>query len=740
MTRAVSYFHTRCTLIAMSACAVCLGVQAQSAIVDASVSAGVGVVGHPQADRALFGQYNGLRSRDAVGLLSLDYSLRDQENGKWIDLTGSDILGDTRELNFVWKNPGFWKVTANYGELVRVDPNTLNTTLTGAGSATPQVQQTNQQGFLAPVGSGVDTDLKTKRTSVGLGLTKIITPSLKVQVDLKSENKEGVRAFGLGSICSSQLEFQLQDKGTNPAIISACTSTLMLPEPVNSNHSQIEARVSYALERLRFSVGYYGSYFSNSSTLLDTSGLSKGVKPNLPSVALSPDNQAHQLDLSGSYDLTGTTRGTFKLAWASASQNADFSNAGLIGPVVAANNPAVTYNSPDAKVITTLAKLGITSRPLPQLSLLGDLRYEDKDDQTPLFNYDLLGTNLLAKTQYATNHSLPNRKIQGKLQASWQFNHDYRGTLGLDQESIDRGTVTASSRVSGISALRQKTDETGVRAELRSQLADDLSGTVSVSSSQRNGSSWLQPNSGLGTDPKLSTYRRYLTGVTEGANPALGAVFSPTLADRQRDKLKLFADWQASEKLSLQFSAENGTDKFSAPNANGLRDTRMGQIGLDWSFALTDNWAVNGYLSQSTQTLNQAFYRGTVMAFDNTNLGASIGVSGKASSKVHLGASLSYMDDRSAYAQSPDASAPADVASTLAKTGGLPDINYSQTTLKLFADYALEKKSSVRIDLIHQRASVNDWAPLVYSDNSTVTQNQDQNVSYVGVTYIYQLP
>jgi len=713
MTRAVSPFHAQRTLVALAVCSVCLGVQAQSAIVDASVSAGVGVVGGTQADRALFGQYNGQRSRDTVGLLGLDYSLRDQENGKWIDLTGSDLIGDTRELNFVWKKPGVWKFTANYGELVRVDPNILKTSLTGAGSTTPQVAS----------GAASDIELKTKRTAVGLGLTKIITPALQLQLDLKSEKKEGTRALGLAYSCTLQ---------------QGVFCNLILPEPIDANHSQVEARVSYSLEKFRINLGYYGSYYSNNNAAINPTGFVTSSTLNQMPLALSPDNQAHQLDLSGSYDLTGTTRGTFKLAWASASQNADFSNAGLTGPVVSANNPAVTYSRPDAKVITTLAKLGITSRPLPQLSLLGDLRYEDKDDQTPLFNYDLLGTNLLAKTQYATNHSLPNRKIQGKLQASWQFNHDYRGTLGLDQESIDRGTVTASSLVSGISSLRQKTDETGVRAELRSQFADNLSGTVSVSSSQRNGSSWLQPNSGFGTDPGLSTYRRYLTGVTEGVNAALGTV--PTLADRQRDKLKLFADWQASEKLSLQFSAENGTDKFSAPNTNGLRDTRMGQIGLDWSFAMTTNWAVNGYLSQTTQTMNQAFYGGTVMAFDNTNLGASIGVSGKASSKVNVGGSLSYMNDRSVYAQSPDASAPADVASTLAKTGGLPDINYRQTTLKLFADFALEKKSSVRVDLIHQRASVNDWAPLVYSDNSTVTQNQDQNVSYVGVTYIYQLP
>jgi MtrB/PioB family decaheme-associated outer membrane protein len=281
--------------------------------------------------------------------------------------------------------------------------------------------------------------------------------------------------------------------------------------------------------------------------------------------------------------------------------------------------------------------------------------------------------------------------------------------------------------------LRQKTDEAGVRAELSRKFSDELSGSVGLSSSHRNGSSWLQPNPGA-------------TGVTAVTNFALGTVFMPTLADRQRDKVKLTADWQASEKVNFQFRAENGTDKFSAPTANGLRDSGMNQFGVDWSYALSDNWNVVGYLSQSNQTLNQSVYGGTVMAFENNSTGSSIGVTGKYSSKVNVGASLSYVDDRSAYAQSPDAAALPSVASQLALSGGLPDINYRQTAIKLYATYALEKKSSVRVDLMHQRTTVNDWTwgyngvPFTYSDKSTVEQRQNQYVSFLGVTYVYQLP
>jgi MtrB/PioB family decaheme-associated outer membrane protein len=368
-----------------------------------------------------------------------------------------------------------------------------------------------------------------------------------------------------------------------------------------------------------------------------------------------------------------------------------------------------------------MAKIGITSRPIPKLSLLADLRYEDKDDQTPLANYNIAGAGATAVS--ATNRDYSNKKIKGKLQASWQFTSDYRGTLGADYESIDRGAFTATSSVSGFIPLRQETTETGVRAELRRRLTNDLSGAISISSSKRDGSNWLQ---GSGS----------ATGVTEVADPATSlssAIFMPTLADRQRDKIKLFADWQPSEKLSLQFSAEEGKDKFSTPSTYGLHDTRMNQFSVDWGYALSDKWGLNGYVSQGLQTLNQSHPAGYVIAFDNTNSGVGFGFTGKLASKLLVGGNLSYVDDKSVYKQ------------TLVSSGGLPDVVYRQTALKLFGKYELEKGSSVRVDLVHQRVSVNDWAwdnngaQFAYSDGTTVTQSPNQTVSFIGVTYIHLL-
>jgi len=723
-----SRFHR--TLLALAVCAACAAVQAEPKPVETTVSVGLGAVSGSADDRALFGQYNGLRDHSAVGLLGIDYSLRKPDTSSWVDLRGSNLLGDTREINLIWKNPGSWKFTADYGELVRVEPNTVNTGLLGAGSTTPQVVS-------IAAGNGIDTELKTKRTSLGLGFTKIISPTVQLAVELKSENKDGARLFGIGMSCPSTIAPNCL--GTPGA--STSWATLMLPEPVNANHSQVEARLSYAFDKLRFNVGYYGSFYRNNNATLSATvpaslnnplgsllPLNAGLQGLLSQpLALTPDNQAQQLDLSGSYDFTNTTRATVKLGYTRASQTDNFAAAGLLNAPVGVTNLG-------AQVNTKLAKVGLTSRPIPKLSLIADVRYEGKDDQTPLALYNSEGV-----ASY-TNRDLSSRKTNGKLQASWQFSSDYRGTLGADYEAIDRSTFTATSAASGISALRQKTDETTVHLDLRRRMASDMSGTISVTRSRRSGSNWLKDNSGAG-----------LTEVLNPADPVSGlaatAIFMPTLADRQRDKIKLLSDWQPSEKLSLQFGIEGGRDTFNTLSSYGLQNARMNQLSVDGAYALSDAWSLNANVFRGVQTSNQARPAGYLMAFENTNLGAAIGATGKASEKLQVGANLSYVNDRNVYAQGLDSFAGADSIALLNATGGLPDVVFSQTALKLFGKYALEQKgASVRVDLVHQRNALNDWAwgysgiPFAYSDGTTLMQKPTQSVSFIGVTYIYLLP
>ncbi len=719
----------RPTALAMALMAALGATQTWAAdTVDSTVTVGGGIIIGDRGDRLLADQYNGLRTgQDGAVLLGAEYYRRIDDTGTTFRFNASDLLGESRELSLRWKQRGDWKLLLDYAQTVRRDPFVVNTGLAGAGTTTPTVNPLS-----GGPGTGSDLDLKVKRTALGMAFSKVVAQGLQLDVSLKGERKEGARLFGIGMTCPS-------------AVAPGCSGTtgittgwalLMLPEPIDAHHSQVEARLSYGTDRFSLSGGYYGSFYRNDhgslnpgvpDSLYNPLGtlfpLSTGLQSILSQpVALAPDNQAHQIDLGGTFKFDSRTRLNFKVSRAQATQNQDFTAAGLTG------GPA-GVTSLNGRVDTTRALLGVSSRPLPRLSLLGDVRWEERDDRTPLALYNVEGTETY------TNRRLPYKKLRGRLLGNYQFTTDVRGSLGVDSEAIDRGVFTASSAVAGITALRQKTDETSVHAELRGRVTDVMTGSIAVVSSRRDGSNWLRDNSGLG-----------VTEIPDPSVPGIGfdtGIFMPTLANRRRDKLRLNAEFQPSEGLSIQLSAEQGRDRLAAPGIYGVRRVGMNLATLDWDYAFNSRWSVNGYVSRGQQELDQARPSGVVLAYDNTSTSVGIGLSGKPSSQFEVGGTLALIDDLSTYAQSLTSTAAPTDAALLAATGGLPDIVFRQAQLKLFAKWTLDKRSAIRVDLVHQHAKWNDWAwsangaPFVYSDGTTINSRASQTASFIGVSYIY---
>ncbi|HSV35874.1 MAG TPA: MtrB/PioB family decaheme-associated outer membrane protein [Ramlibacter sp.] len=722
----------RLTLVALALLAIYAPAHGQGATVtESSATLGLGLASGDRGDRALFDQYNGLRpSANALGILGADYYRRDDERGTSVQFEARDLLSHGRELGFRWKRQGDWKFSADLRELTRRDPYTIDSGLRGAGTSTPQVIP-----LPGGPGTGTDFDLKTRRTALGVAYSKVISREWQLDASLRTEDKEGSRLFGIGMSCPSVIAPGC-GVGTGT---QAGWAVLMLPEPIDSNHSQAEARLTYAGERLRLSAGYYGSFYRNAigslnpvvpGSLYNPLGtllpLAPGLQPilNQP-VALPPDNQAHQLDLAGSYSFSRTTLLNFKLAYSRATQTGNFLGNGLTGAPPGRSDLG-------GKLATTLAQVGLTARPLPRLSLSGQVRYEHRDDDTPIALYNIEGTSTY------TNRQIPLTRASARAQAAYQLTPDWRAALAADVLHIDRGEFTPSSATAGLTALRRRTQDAGVRVELRRRMSEDLSGAVSVESRRRDGSHWLRDNSGLG-----------LTEVTDPSAPGAGfatGIFMPTLANRQRDKARLHLDWQPTESLSLQLSAEAGQDRYDTPSGYGLRRADMNQLAFDWNYVLNDKWSLNGYLSHGRQEFDQARPGAALLAFDNRANTLGIGVTGKPTSKLEVGGSLSYIDDRSVFAQALDATADGGSAALLAATGGLPDIVFRQTVLKVFGKYTLDKQSAVRLEVIHQRSRWNDWAwgyngtPFVYSDATTVHGKARQNVSFIGVTYIHRWP
>ena len=395
------------------------------------VSIGAAAVSGSPRERSLFGQYNGLRKEDAYLLLDADIVRRDEATGTWTMLYARDLGLDSREARVQWDRQGNFKIYGEYWQLARWYPRTVNTGLEGAGTTMPVVNA------LSAPGAGGNLDLKTERKRAGAGAEKWFGRHLLLEASFTNETKEGARLFGRGFTCPSGAA----PTGVCTALASGANqwALLMLPEPIDSTTRQFEFKATWLGERFSVTGGYYGSFYDNhngalvnsiNGNLVNGLGLPMGQGGGVPltaglrgilslPMALPPDNEAHQVYVSGNFAITPTTRANFKYAYTHATQNDDFLANGLTGAPAGVSNYGGVLN-------TTLAQLGITSRPWARLTLGANVRYEDRKDESPLQLYNIEGANRFINGTYSL------KKTNAKVEASYLMPGNVRGTLGVD--------------------------------------------------------------------------------------------------------------------------------------------------------------------------------------------------------------------------------------------------------------------------------------------------------------------
>jgi MtrB/PioB family decaheme-associated outer membrane protein len=699
---------------------------------DSSVSLGAGLATGSERDRSLFGQYNGLREHRGNLLLDLDYVNRDDATGMWTTLRGRNLGLETPEIGFSLQRQGDWRISADYNEIVHHEIRTINTGLLSAGTATPTVVR------ITPPGSGSDLNLEMKRKGIGLSGDKWITSGIQFETTFRNEDKDGARLWGRGYDCAAYVCTSTQNAANTKWAL------LMLPEPVNFNTKQIDAKLNFTSKKLFVSAGYYGSFFTNSNGNLTATvppqlngptGQLATLDPAAPGgtslqnvlqspVALPPDNRAHQFYVAGNYLWMPKLRSTFKLAYTHATQDEDFGANGFTGA------PTVQRTSLGGVLNTTLAQFGVTARPTNKLSLLGNVRYERKDDKTPIEQYNVQDT-----ARWNNSH-ISNRKFGGKLEAGYQLPANVRGTLGVDYERITRELPGLDVTVGGLSALRERTQEVTYRGELRRSISETVTGAIGASHSNRTGSDWYS----LSTIPAQ--------GLVYGGLYSRDAIYQRTgtfpynLADRKRDKVKGSVDWLPMQSLSLQFGAERANDTYDPPSENGLHKGGMTLFSLDAAYTLSDRWKFTGYGSIGDQTMREADRANYVADTKNRTTAFGIGISGKPTGVLEVGAGVSRVRDITKYGLTPDV---ATSANNIAQNAiGLPDVTFSETRYGVFTRYALGKKSDVRFDLARVITKLDEWSwgyngvPFVYSDGSTVGLNPHQQVTFASARYIYK--
>lgn len=679
-----------------------------------TVTLGVGFVSE---GNQRFGTYNGMTENGSHVIGEASILRRNDEAGTWLRFDARNIGLPSRELRVEHEKQGDWAYYFEYNQIPRVAPYDVHTNLVGAGDPA-QVHAANAANAALPRSTASESDFLTQRYKSTLGFTKLFGPQLEFAVKFQNEEKHGERIFGRGT--PSLQEF--------------------LAEPIDSSTRQIDATLAYLGQNWQLTGGYYGSFYSNHNPMLQVTGGAAGLA-TFSTIALPPDNQAHQFYVNGGYDFTRTTRATFKY-----SQMRAIQDDGFILPVRnAAPTAANTLtndsgrNSLGGLVDITLFQAGITSRPTRELSLLANYRYEDRNDKTDVAQYIFIAPPPAAGSS-TTGFNEPRslRTVNGKLEANYQLPAGYRLTGGVDYE--DKKRTMSGVRVVG---YRAETEEVSYRAELKRSLTDTVSGTLAFVSSERDGSHFinLRNSAGVLTPTTAQT-------LASGAL-AQGGLLQPVyIADRQRDKVKLLADWSPVDALSLQFVYEDSRDRYEdrdrTPQDVGARSGGAQLYSFDASYALNDNWKLNGYASAYTTRIKQGaindsptpdVYWAAAMKNIGTNIG--FGVKGKIGGKFEVGADLLWAEDNNEYRYS----GPANAAGV---NTSLPDIDSKQTAFKLYGTYAYDKNTTIRLDYTRDKRTTNDWTwngvngnPYTYTDGTWLYQDPNETVHFIGVSMQY---
>jgi MtrB/PioB family decaheme-associated outer membrane protein len=678
-------------------------------------------LGYWTEDRPRLGTYDGMRESGAYGLLDGRITTRDERTGTWFLLDARNLGLETRGLRAEWLRQGNLGLFLEYDRTPRDEPYTVFTAAQGIGTVTQRVP--------AFVGAGLGgLELGTVREAFGGGASKILGGGYDFRVNFKSEDKTGDRLWG---------------RGGAPEFAA---------EPINSTTRQLEAVLAYTGKQLQVQGGYYGSWYTNRNEMLttarfDAAGATVAGSPFFLSLPL--DNEAHQWFAGGGYNFGERTRGTFKLAHTKATQNEQIPvGAGLI---LAPSAPA----SLDGRIDTTLMQVGVTSRTTDALSWLASLRSYESDEKTPQRRIVETDPACPTTSSCVDNTPLDFRTVSAKLEATYRLTRELSMTGGLEQIDQQRevpvGTLTPAGDIQRWVPWRADVEETIWRVELRRSLAERLNGRIAYLHSARDGSEYTVAAAGTPPD-----------------DPPLNNLINPIhVADRDRDKVRLMLDWAPLEALTLTFNVEHAKDEYGHTEARpfGLREGTARVYSIDASYALSERWQLSAWYTRdetaATQLGQRAPSGGASQAVKEAQLedvGDTFGAGVRATLTSGLRAGLDFLHSKNVN-RYPETVTPVagGVPGTLfpstalaTAVGPLPDITNKLTRLNLFAIYALDKNTDVRLDFIHERWQTDDWSwmfaggtPFTYgetTDGTQVVQSRKQNAEFVGVRYSYRFP
>ena len=653
-------------------------------------------IGYVSDDAYKFGRYNGLQTKGpyVIG----DIKAREfQEDGLFWSVRGTNLGLESRYLRLEGGRQGSYKLFLQYDELPNYKNNSVETPFIGIGG----------DNLTLPPGFDINTnldasltgfELETRRSRTQAGISFIPRQRWQFDVDVSHENKQGVDATG-SAIAN----------GTN--MLVGNTSIAILPKPIDQDTDILNAILRYAGKDGQVDLKYQISQYDNnydSLTWQDPFNTAAAGRMSLP-----PDNEFQQLILSGSYALADKSHLTGFISTGRMTQNQDFL------PYTINTNASTSVlprTSLDGEVWLTNAQLKLITRPLTDLRLNMELRYNERDNKTPQATYDYVVLDSDNFTNTATNRPFSYTNNRFKLDANYRFNAISSLRGGYKYNQMKRG-ITGTER--------EETTENTLYAKWKVKAHSTVDIALFAEAGRRDGSDF----NSLGFD-------------NPDVNPLMSKFY---LADRNRNNIGASVDYMATEKLFLSARFDYNQDDYNNSTI-GLTEAIQPVLSLDFSYQLRHNISTYGYYTYENIESSQAgsaLVLGTEPEweanFEDTFNTVGLGAKWTDLGKWDLGADI-------IYSKSIGASEMINLIDP-GNASQYPENHTDLFSVKLWTDYHYSKQLAYKLGFWFEEYSADVWAvdglqpydPAVVADTLLLGgETMDYNVYVITASASYR--
>ena len=669
------------------------------------------------------GNGNGLDRKGAFFIGDFDlrgsqfsYGNAADDKTRW-RIAGTNLGLSSRSVIGEYGRQGTYRITFGYDEIPRRNSDSYQTPYLGSGSAS----LTLPAGFVRAADTGAMSaldaslrraDIESSRKRTEIGISYALSREWELKAGLRNDDREGTRIRGA--------EF-----GSNPGNPRA----MLLPEPINSSTQLLDASLAYNRENLRATIAYHGSIFKNNIASLIwqnpyTSAPWVGAGTPLPAnfplpfgqLGEAPDNQFHQLSLSGTHEFSSTTRLTMTATRGRMTQNESFLpytiNPGL-------TTTALPRTSLNGVVETSFVNARLGMRPMRNLRISATLRHEDRDNKSPQSEFLYIGGDVQLQPppgantdRTRTNLPRSRRQTQMTLDADFRLTPSLALKGGMEHDDVTRTFAEVEHAI-----------ENTYRIELRQSGMGAWNTSASVAHLARRGANYVY------NLPFLASYTSpaFIAGLAaaNGCTIAIDCIRAGPLqrkfymADRDRARARFSVGYTPDAALSLQARLDVNRDNYPR-TLYGVTDSRNWTANAEAAYVFSEWMSASFFLTIDDQRLRERGRQNVNPALagnadadwwnqltDKTvSVGLGVRRHGLLGGKLELNADAISVRGRTPISTNVGQGVtPAQNPAT-----ALPNLTARAENLNLTARYALDRRSAIRLNYFFRRLDGADWA------------------------------